>query len=168
MAEEKKLYVIPQAIVDDLSRMVPYVGGEEFTDPREYLLNYFKLYSPATYYNDGTIQCSSGRNRSFLDLYFLTKAQFPEITLQEFAKLFFSLDQEIYGSTSEHEYHMFIYFCTNIRKPVIYTNKATFRYYFIQDKDWLKTYLSYPSNDILLSQIFDLAELDYHHFVKKD
>lgn len=164
--EEKQLYVIPKEIEDDLSRIIPYEGSEEFTDPKEYILNYITIGAPATFYNTGEMQCRSGRNRSFLDLYFLTKAKFPEITLQEFAKIFLELHEVPYGN----RFKIMVYVCGDIQKPVLYMgyginggplsisiNKYVYNYLF------KKAY-----TDITMAQIFDLAGLDYYHFVKKE
>lgn len=160
---EKELYVIPQKLVDELSELVPYKGGEKFTDPREYVVNYMKLNCPATYFKNGICQCIGGKNRSFLDLYFLTKAQFPEFTLQEMAKLFLSLQD----NPSFASYVTIVYFCDNIGKPVIYPRFVKQRNMYIKQKYWLDSKLDKKSSDIKLSEIFDLAELDYYHFCNK-
>jgi len=62
-------------------------GGKskKITNVREYLERYFRNGTKGSYYNDGTIQCYPGRNRSFYDLFFIVKAKFKDITEGELA-----------------------------------------------------------------------------------
>lgn len=55
------------------------------TTPSEYLEKYFARRNPTTFFKDGTVQCINYSNRSFVDLYFLTKAKFPEVELNQVA-----------------------------------------------------------------------------------
>lgn len=50
--------------------------------PKNYLLYYFFLKAPTTYHIGGELQCHSDRNRSVGDLYYILKAQFPNITVR--------------------------------------------------------------------------------------
>jgi len=163
--EEKQLYVIPKEIEDDLSRLVPYKGSEEITDPIEYILNYINIGAPSTFYNDGELQCRSGRNRSFLDLYFLTKAKFPEITLSEFAKIFLELHEVPYGN----RFKIIVYVCGNIQKPVLYMGYSIYGGALsISTVEHMEKYLFRSTyTDITIAQIFDLVGLDYYHFIKE-
>ncbi len=78
---------------------------ETYTDenltPIEYLYNYFDEGCPETIFKDGRYQCASGCNRSFVDLYMLTKAKYPEITIEEVAYiLLYILGHEDNGNKS--------------------------------------------------------------------
>ena len=66
-----------------LEDLIPYTTDN--LTPIEYLLNYFEHKCPATYYKDGRLQCLGRCNRSFVDLYFLTKAKYKNITMEEIA-----------------------------------------------------------------------------------
>lgn len=69
----------------DLNNLRPYESGED--NPTDHILNYFQNNCPTTYYKDGQLQCYSNSNRSFVDIYFLTKASFPDITMEEVAHI---------------------------------------------------------------------------------
>ena len=82
--------------------------------PAEYLGMYFYLGCPATYYRNGDLQCIYNRNRSFVDLYMLTKAKYPEITMEEVAYiLLYELGHEGNGDKSNSSIK-----CQSIKKVV--------------------------------------------------
>lgn len=54
-------------------------------NPIDYIEEYFRRYTPATFFNDGSLQCTGNCNRSFVDIYMLTKARFKDITIEEVA-----------------------------------------------------------------------------------
>lgn len=50
----------------------------------------FKLMNDnATYYPDGSLQCTANRWRSIGDMYIITKQYYPEITFSEYVKIFY-------------------------------------------------------------------------------
>jgi hypothetical protein len=67
-----------------LNDIAPYTDENGLT-PIEYLRIYFNKGCPRTMYKNGNYQCSGNCNRSFVDLYMLTKAKYPEITMEEVA-----------------------------------------------------------------------------------
>ena len=56
-----------------------------FRTVKAFIKSYLDNCAPATYYEDGKIQCERGRNRSFGDLYYITKSIFPSITKKKLA-----------------------------------------------------------------------------------
>lgn len=78
----------------DLLNLIPYNGSKNIKTKREYILNYIELKCPATYYNNGRIQCNKMRNRSIRDLYYLTRAKFKTTTIREVCKILFELSRK--------------------------------------------------------------------------
>lgn len=119
------MYIIPNNLANNLKELAPYKGSENCTDPKEYIIQYYKLGRPATFYKDGRPQCSPGRSRSFVDLYFLTKAVFTDLEFQDFVKLIFSLlykDLGMYVDTfgiSKTRLQLTCIYCPDVKKPVI-------------------------------------------------
>jgi len=72
-----------------LEDLKPYKGAGKYSKltktVESYLRKYFKGGSKASYFNDGMIQCQPKKNRSFYDLYFLTKAKFKDVSEEEVA-----------------------------------------------------------------------------------
>ena len=89
--------------------------GKKCLNLLEYITSYFKNNCPSTHYGDGTLQCYNGCNRSFYDLYFISKSKFPKTTRQELAYvLLYNLDFR-----SSHKIIGCIR-CPNISKLVFY------------------------------------------------
>jgi len=83
-----------------LNDLAPYTTDDNLTSI-EYLSNYFDEGCPRTTFANGDYQCASGCNRSFVDLYMLTKAKYSEITMEEVAYiLLYVLGHEDSGDKS--------------------------------------------------------------------
>lgn len=82
----------------ELENLAPY--DREIRTKKAYIRTYFAINSPATYFNNGLMQCASMRNRSIRDMYYITKARFKTTTLQEFCRIAYELcfeEQSIIG-----------------------------------------------------------------------
>jgi len=124
-------------IYNELANLRPFKGSEDCLTPEEYLKLYFDLGRPETKFRNGTIQCSRDCNRSFFDLYYLTKAKFNDVTLEDVAKILINLCED-YGNTG-----ISALFCPNIEK-VVFTNFSEKGYEledysFFYDQDSLMT-----------------------------
>lgn len=87
-----------------LRELAPFKEGKLCRTPKSYITKYFKLNCPATFFKDGEYQCLGGKNRSFRDLYYLTKAKFPEVTRAEVSYILskLALSQKIEVLTCPH------------------------------------------------------------------
>ena len=56
-----------------------------FRTVKAFIKSYLDNNAPATYHEDGKIQCEKGRNRSFGDIYYIVKSNFPSITKKKLA-----------------------------------------------------------------------------------
>jgi hypothetical protein len=57
---------------------------EKNEKPNEFLYRFLRPISKTTYFENGELQCLSGKTRSIDDLFALTKTYFPDITIEEF------------------------------------------------------------------------------------
>jgi len=77
--------------IEKLKTIKPW--SDKYGRKRSYILNYFASNTPETHFIDGRIQCIRGRNRSFMDLYYLTRAKFKNTTKKELAKILYSINR---------------------------------------------------------------------------
>ena len=61
---------------------------------KEFLNEYFEKNCPATFYEDGTLDCRPYKHRSIDSLYYLTKTQYPSISFKRFIKVISELAVE--------------------------------------------------------------------------
>lgn len=128
-------------IYNELANLRPFEGSNGCLTPEEYLKLYFALGRPETRFKNGTIQCSRDCNRSFFDLYYLTKAKFQNVTLEDVAKILIDLCED-YSNT-----HISALFCPNIEK-VVFTN------FWEKDYD-LETFSFFYNQDSLMTNEMD-------------
>lgn len=153
-----------------LEKLKPYRGGiGKHNTIEEYITNYFRKGSPATYTIDGRLQCPSGMRRSFYDLYYLSKAKFDKLEIDEFAFKFVNLlqsDKNILIPT----------YCTNIKKIVFHKIYYPYTYksmlFKINKKhSKVKQDLIYSRRDDLVPPVDGLYASDiiklYNKFVKR-
>ena len=89
MEQSKQFKEEQLPLLEDLK---PYTGAViKFNDIKSYIENYFDKNQPRTITKSGTIQCKARRRRSVLDIYYLTKAKFSEVTLSEVAFIMLNL-----------------------------------------------------------------------------
>ena len=106
---------------------------EDNGSPVEYLRVYFAQGCLVTYYRDGGLQCISYCNRSFIDLYMITRAKYPEITMEEVAYiLLYELGHEGDGDRSHSSIK-----CPTVKKVVFCAkiNMSIYAYKSFQGKN---------------------------------
>lgn len=171
MAEEKIPFTIPQEVVDELSQLAPWKGGKDCKTPKEYIIAYLLAGTPETLFKTGKIQCHGGTRRSFIDLYFLTKAKFPEIEFEEFIKLMFSLFYRRLLKANELDRQIYLMYCPDIHKPVIRT--VSYQFQGVNGTEDSEKYglrcFDEPafSGNPTLAEAFAIAGVDKYHFVGK-
>ena len=153
-----------------LENLKPYAGAlKKFNTVESYINNYFDKKQPETKTHDNIIQCGPGRSRSFLDIYYLTKAKFSEVTLSEvaFRLLVLSCDTRDGkgGSTISSLY------CGTVHKLVFYkTGYPTWSVLFkFEDGIFKKSSTassSIPVDGITQTDIISLAN-EYINFLKQ-
>lgn len=84
-------------------------------DFKEYLRNYIDEGTPSTQYEDGEIQCVSGKTRSLDMLYSLTIGLYPDVTFEEFLKAIAELAKEMNAAIIE---------CGDTKKITFYTESS--------------------------------------------
>lgn len=66
-------------------KLKDFAKGKQCLDVRSYIQAYFENNCPETRYDNDFIQCYSGCNRSFYDIYFIAKSKFPKTTRSQLA-----------------------------------------------------------------------------------
>lgn len=153
-----------------LKKLKPFPGGiRNGKTPKEYLELYFQKGMPRTVTMDNEFQCGSGRRRSFLDLYYLCKAKFKDITMEEFAYNYINVSNGFSYTDKNGEINnkkLFIIFCITVNKFVCRPNKSRYvtslfvkkRKYFYKSKNRIDEDLTYKAIDgISIQDIINLA-----------
>lgn len=123
--------------------------SDEFKSKKKYIEEYLNQKSPATYYKNGAMQCTERRNRSYLDLYFLTKAKFKSTTKAEVAEILFDLCKKPDNSIRS-------IFCPTICKVVFFSTGVSVFANFLSDEyiNEFKEYWAKTASDGVTLPIF--------------
>ena len=119
---EEILSVFPTAETEEISKLndiAVIVGYEDIETPLEFITKYLdstEPITPASYTTDGIMQCSSGRSRSFTDLFAIVRAHFPELSIEEFAYLFVK-----YQENGDKQFY--VSYCSDVKKIVFKCHK---------------------------------------------
>lgn len=85
-------------LFEELRELRPFTTSEQYDTPEKYLKCFFANHQPATKFSGGSPQCHSGVFRSFFDLYYLTRARFSNVTLEQVATILIALCED-YGNS---------------------------------------------------------------------
>lgn len=98
---------------------------------KEFLNEYFEKNCPATIYEDGTLDCGSGKHRSIESLYYLTKTEYPSISFKRFIKVISKLAVERKAC---------IFPCAHINKMTFFRkgDAHSFNFSFRNDNDFVR------------------------------
>ena len=91
-------------LFEDLLQLRPFTTDDGYTTPEAYLNLYFRLKQPQTKFSGGAVQCHANCERGFYDLYYLTRARFSNVTLEQVAKILLNLCED-YGNTRVSVYY---------------------------------------------------------------
>jgi len=104
----------------DLDKIAVIKGYENIKTPEKYLEKYLDNQKPIneeTYFKDGREQCSSGRNRSFVDLYAILRAKFPRLKIDRFAYILC-----MYQLNNKKSFY--VPYCSGVHKIVMKCHKS--------------------------------------------
>lgn len=146
-----------------LENLKPYAGAiRKHNDPKDYIENYFAKERPATYTKDGVVQCGGGRLRSFLDIYYLTKAKFSDVTKQFVAFTMLSLAA---NTKKDNSLCLSPSYCSTVHKHVFYSCDYPLHYPAIGlDESGFKIIRIYTGDPIDGVTQEDIVNLANEHF----
>ena len=138
---------------DQLLQLKPW--SDDFKSKKAYIKGYLDASNPATYYKDGRVQCGERKNRSYIDLYYLTKAKFKSTTKNEVIRILYELCSE------ERNFYRTLV-CTGVKEVVFFT-EAMWSWYPNQlHKRNLNGYMEYwnmkNNNGVTLTKFVEIAK----------
>ena len=117
MEQSKQFKEEQLPLLEDLK---PYAGAiRKFNDVKSYVENYFAKSQPETITKSGIVQCVAKRRRSVLDIYYLTRAKFPEVTLSEVTFIMLNL---VCKPKLVEDPFLIASYCSTVHKFVFYTS----------------------------------------------
>jgi len=99
-------------LFEELRDLKPFTISEQYDTPEKYLKYYFANKQPSTRFSGGAPQCHAGVFRSFFDLYYLTRARFSNVTLEQVATILINLCED-YGNS-----RVSVFYNTDVEKVV--------------------------------------------------
>lgn len=99
-------------LFEELRELRPFTTDSNYDTPEKYLKYYFANRQPSTKFQGGAMHCHAGCFRSFFDLYYLTRARFSNVTLEDVAKILIKLCED-YGNS-----RVSVFYNTDVEKVV--------------------------------------------------
>lgn len=134
-------------------------NGEKFVltedNPTQFIRNFITIYNKDhKTYRGNRIQCREDRNRSFEDIYLLTKNYFPQVSLEN---VFHFLIDGLFSNTKESWFMGFYY--PDVRKVVFYNKKYGYSFEAIEKSEFYDQFLyRFSRNYIVIAFITEILK----------